>query len=100
MEVASYRYIYSIYNIYTTLSTLQVPGLKVIGVSGASSKRPRAPAFVWMTEAESSWAGLQSIIPNMLHLGRNRKYLERTFKNILLQVLSGIPSSTPAPSAA
>ena len=59
---------------------LQVPGLKVIGVSGASSKRPKAPAFVWMTEAESSWAGLQSIIPNMLHLGRNRKYLERTLK--------------------
>ena len=79
---------------------LQVPGLKVIGVSGASSKRPKAPAFVWMTEAESSWAGLQSIIPNMLHLGRNRKYLERTFKYILLQVLSGIPSSTPGPLAA
>jgi len=43
--------------------------VKVIGVSGASSKRPKAPAFVWMTPLESSWSSLQSIIPNVLNLG-------------------------------
>ena len=43
--------------------------VQVIGVSGASSKRPKAPAFVWMTPQESSWSSLQSIIPNILHLG-------------------------------
>jgi len=43
--------------------------VKVIGVSGASSKRPKAPAFVWMTPLESSWSSLQSIIPNILNLG-------------------------------
>jgi len=43
--------------------------VKVIGVSGASSKRPKAPAFVWMSHVNSSWEGLQTIIPNMLHLG-------------------------------
>merc|ERR1719220_52110 len=48
---------------------MEVPGLKVVGVSGASSKRPKAPAFVWMTPQESSWSSLQSIIPNILHLG-------------------------------
>ena len=45
--------------------------VKVIGVSGASSKRPKAPAFVWMSHVNSSWEGLQTIIPNMLHLGLN-----------------------------
>ena len=49
---------------------MDVKGIKVIGVSGASSKRPKAPAFVWMSDLESSWKGLQSIIPNMLHLGK------------------------------
>jgi len=43
--------------------------VKVIGVSGASSKRPKAPAFVWMTPLESSWESLQSIVPNVLNLG-------------------------------
>merc|ERR1712142_10660 len=43
--------------------------VKVIGVSGASSKRPKAPAFVSMTPLESSWSSLQSIIPNVLSLG-------------------------------
>jgi len=43
--------------------------IKVIGVSGASSKRPKAPAFVWLTPLESSWESLQSILPNLLNLG-------------------------------
>merc|ERR1719348_1089367 len=43
--------------------------VKVIGVSGASSKRPKAPAFVWLTPLSSSWESLQSILPNMLNLG-------------------------------
>lgn len=41
----------------------------VVGVSGASSKRPKAPAFVWLSPLSSSWSSLQSIIPNILHLG-------------------------------
>jgi hypothetical protein len=43
--------------------------VRVIGVSGASSKRPKAPAFVWLSPLPSSWASLQSIVPNILHLG-------------------------------
>jgi len=43
--------------------------IPVIGVSGASSKRPKAPAFVWLSPLSSTWSSLQSIIPNMLHLG-------------------------------
>jgi len=41
----------------------------VVGVSGASSKRPKAPAFVWLSPLDSSWSSLQSIVPNILHLG-------------------------------
>ena len=41
----------------------------VVGVSGASSKRPKAPAFVWLSPLDSSWFSLQSIVPNILHLG-------------------------------
>jgi len=41
----------------------------VVGVSGASSKRPKAPAFVWLSPLDSTWFSLQSIVPNILHLG-------------------------------
>ena len=64
----------------------------VVGVSGASSKRPKvgrqastsyscpgpptppptpaqAPAFVWLSPLPPSWPSLQSIVPNILHLG-------------------------------
>lgn len=44
--------------------------VKVVGVSGASSERPKAPAFVWMSHLNSSWSSLQSIVPNILHLGK------------------------------
>lgn len=43
--------------------------VRVIGVSGASSKRPKAPAFVHLTTLNSSWEGLRSVIPNVLNLG-------------------------------
>merc|ERR1712142_1276234 len=43
--------------------------VKVIGVSGASSKRPKAPAFVHLTTLNSTWESLRTIIPNVLHLG-------------------------------
>ncbi|XP_040580468.1 myogenesis-regulating glycosidase isoform X2 [Lepeophtheirus salmonis] len=43
----------------------QVP---VIGVSGASSKRPKAPAFVFLSTPKSNWSNLQTIIPKVLHL--------------------------------
>ena len=43
--------------------------VKVIGVSGAASERPKAPAFVWLSPLESSWESLKSIVPNMLNLG-------------------------------
>ena len=43
--------------------------VNVIGVSGSFSRRPKAPAFIWMSPLESSWNNLQSIIPNILHLG-------------------------------
>jgi len=43
--------------------------VKVIGVSGASSKRPKAPAFVHLTTLNSTWASLRTIIPNVLNLG-------------------------------
>ena len=40
----------------------------VIGVSSASSHRPKAPAFVFLTPVESTWEHLNSIIPNVLQL--------------------------------
>ncbi|CAB4059217.1 unnamed protein product [Lepeophtheirus salmonis] len=40
----------------------QVP---VIGVSGASSKRPKAPAFVFLSTPKSNWSNLQTIIPKI-----------------------------------
>jgi len=43
--------------------------IKVIGVSGASSKRPKAPAFVHLTPLASNWDSLRTIIPNVLNLG-------------------------------
>lgn len=40
----------------------------VIGVSGASSRRPKAPAFVFLSPLEPKWTHLRSIIPNVLQL--------------------------------
>jgi len=40
----------------------------VIGVSGISNKRPKAPAYVFMREVESTWQGLRSVLWNSLHL--------------------------------
>ena len=42
--------------------------VSVIGVSGASSKRPKAPAFLFLSPLESKWKSLQSVIPNMLQM--------------------------------
>lgn len=42
--------------------------VSVIGVSGASTKRPKAPAFIFLSPLESNWKSLRSIIPNMLQL--------------------------------
>ena len=42
--------------------------VSVIGVSGASSKRPKAPAFLFLSPLESKWESLQSVIPNMLQM--------------------------------
>jgi len=42
--------------------------VSVIGVSGASSERPKAPAFIFLSSLESNWDSLRSIIPNMLQL--------------------------------
>ncbi|XP_023329548.1 myogenesis-regulating glycosidase isoform X5 [Eurytemora carolleeae] len=43
--------------------------VQVIGVSGASAKRPKAPAFVHLTTLRSTWDSLRTIIPNVLNLG-------------------------------
>ena len=61
-----------LYKEHFITAAMEVDDFKVIGVSGASSKRPKAPAFVWMSHLNSSWSSLQSIIPNMLHLGKNK----------------------------
>ncbi|CAG7823847.1 unnamed protein product [Allacma fusca] len=45
-----------------------VPGLNTIGVSSAV-KLPKLPTFVAMSPTESSWQGLQTVIPNVLLLG-------------------------------
>ena len=60
-----------LYKEHFITAAMEVDDFKVIGVSGASSKRPKAPAFVWMSHLNSSWSSLRSIIPNMLHLGKN-----------------------------
>ena len=61
-----------LYKEHFITAAMEVDDFKVIGGSGASSKRPKAPAFVWMSHLNSSWSSLQSIIPNMLHLGKNK----------------------------
>jgi hypothetical protein len=43
--------------------------VRVIGISGASSKRPKAPAFVQLTPLAPRWESLRSIVHNILHLG-------------------------------
>ena len=35
---------------------------------GPSFRRPKAPAYVFMREVESSWTGLRSVLWNSLHL--------------------------------
>lgn len=57
-----------LYKEHFITAAMEVDDFKVIGVSGASSKRPKAPAFVWMSHLNSSWSSLQSII----HLGKNK----------------------------
>ena len=43
--------------------------VRVIGISGASAKRPKAPAFVQLTPLAPRWESLRSIVHNILHLG-------------------------------
>ncbi|ODM99434.1 hypothetical protein Ocin01_07257 [Orchesella cincta] len=45
-----------------------IPHLSTIGVSSAV-KLPKPPTFVGLSPTESSWQGLQTVIPNILTLG-------------------------------
>lgn len=51
------------------LISVAMTEIKVVGVSGASARRPKAPAFVHLTPLASNWDSLRTIIPNILNLG-------------------------------
>ena len=41
---------------------------RVVGVSGVTESRPKAPAYVFMKPLLHTWEDLRSILPNALHL--------------------------------
>ena len=43
------------------------------------SSRPKAPAFVFMREVESTWRGLKSVLWNAIHLRSTSHYLNFIF---------------------
>ena len=90
-----------LYKEHFITAAMEVEDFKVIGVSGASSKRPKAPAFVWMSHLNSSWSSLQSIIPNMLHLGKtNHKAIcmgQLIFEFLHCTGVIGYPLINPGP---
>ena len=42
--------------------------IPVVGVSGVSEQRPKAPAYIFLQPVTSSWQGLRSTLANVLHL--------------------------------
>ena len=86
-----------LYKEHFITAAMEVDDFKVIGVSGASSKRPKAPAFVWMSHLDSSWSSLQSIIPNMLHLGRQSFLSYYMTRDSNFSGVIGYPLINPGP---
>ena len=86
-----------LYKEHFITAAMEVDDFKVIGVSGASSKRPKAPAFVWMSHLDSSWSSLQSIIPNMLHLGRHSFLSYYMTRDSNFSGVIGYPLINPGP---
>lgn len=89
-----------LYKEHFITAAMEVDDFKVIGVSGASSKRPKAPAFVWMSHLNSSWSSLQSIIPNMLHLGKTKQkslFVSSTESKFLVYRCNWLPSDQSRP---